>query len=80
MLEMILYTLMFAVLGYGLLALCGLAGGAGPLIAGLVVISAVLAALLVSYQNTRERLVRLERKLDAILDAHGKQEDNERSD
>ena len=72
MLELVLYTIMFAVLGYGLLALSGVLGNAGILIAGLVLISALLAGLLVSYQNTRERLARLEKKLDALLEAQEK--------
>ena len=72
MLELVLYTIMFAVLGYGLLALSGVLGNAGILIAGLVLISALLAGLLVSYQNTRERLSRLEKKLDALLEAQEK--------
>ena len=72
MLELVLYTIMFSVLGYGLLALSGVLGNAGILIAGLVLISAMLAALLVSYQNTRERLARLEKKLDALLEAQEK--------
>jgi len=71
-LELVLYTIMFAVLGYGLLALSGVLGNAGILIAGLVLISALLAGLLVSYQNTRERLARLEKKLDALLEAQEK--------
>lgn len=81
MMELLLYTAIFGVLCYGILFLCGMAAGsAGWLIAGILAVSVLLAGMLVSYQNTRERLARLEKKLDALLEERGKEETNERSE
>lgn len=70
MLEMVLYTIMFAVAAYGLITLGGIAGSGSLalVIAGIVFVAAVLAGLLVSYQNTRQRLTRMEQKLDELLE------------
>ena len=70
MLEMVLYTILFAVAAYGLIALGGIAGSGSLslVIAGIVFVAAVLAGLLVSYQNTRQRLNRMEQKLDELLE------------
>ena len=77
MLELILYTVMFSVFGYALLVLSGFLGNSGLVIAALVLVAAILSGLLISYQNTRQRLERLEKKLDELLAAQRDEQSSE---
>ena len=81
MLELLLYTVMFAVGGYFVLAMFGsAAGNAGWVLCALFAVAAVMAGLLVSYQNTRQRLDRMERKLDELTQQRSNQMPDEVSE
>ena len=69
MAELLGFTVMFAVLGYFFIAVFGgVAGGAAIILGGLFAAAALFAGLLVSYLNTRQRLARLEKKLDRLTE------------